>query len=117
MTKKNWGTITTVGDQSDHISSIGQILSQTIPTIRKQLTSPKFFKSFCDKFVESFLTKFLNTIYTRCKPLSEVGAEQMLLDTHSLNNILVAMTMVGAEEKTQPPASYFYLVFRILNFL
>ena len=105
MTRKSWGTIASVGDQSDHIFSIGQTLSAIIPIIRKQFLSPKFFKTFCDKFVESFLAKFLNTMYTRCKPLSEVGAEQMLLDTHSLNNILVAMTMIGAEEKSQPPAS------------
>lgn len=106
MTRKSWGTIASVGDQSDHITSIGQTLSTIIPIIRKQFVQPKFFKSFCDKFAESFLTKFLNTIYTRCKPLSEVGAEQMLLDTHSLNNILVAMTMIGAEEKSQPPTSF-----------
>lgn len=105
MTKKSWYTTTTVGDQSEHITAIAQSLSSVIPNIRKQLTSPKFFKSFCDKFVESFLSKFLNTISTRCKPISEVGAEQMLLDTHSLNNILIAMTNHGAEEKTPPSAS------------
>ncbi len=108
MTKKNWAMIPTVGDQSEHISLIGSSLTNIIPVIRKQLviTSPKYFKSFCDKFVESFLAKFLNTISTRCKPMSEVGAEQMLLDTHSLNHILVAMTTFGVDEKTQAPASF-----------
>jgi hypothetical protein len=106
MTRKSWGTIASVGDQSDYITSIGQTLSTIIPIIRKHFFQPKFFKSFCDKFAESLLAKFLNIIYTRCKPLSEVGAEQMLLDTHSLNNILVAMTMIGAEEKSQPPTSF-----------
>jgi hypothetical protein len=106
MTKKSWATMATVGDQSEHITAIAQSLSSIIPIIRKQLTSPKFFKSFCDKFVESFLSKFLNNITTRCKPLCEVGAEQMLLDTHSLNNILIAMTNHGAEEKAPPSASY-----------
>lgn len=106
MTKKSWATITSVGDQSEHITLIAKTLQVYIPILRKQITAPKYFRSFCDKFVESFLSKFLNIIYTRCKPLSEVGAEQMLLDTHSLNNILVAMTMIGAEEKSQPPASY-----------
>ncbi|KAI8896468.1 Vps53-like protein, partial [Globomyces pollinis-pini] len=115
MSKKSWSSLATVGDQSEHITMIAGILQTNIPLVRKQIASQKFFRTFCDKFVESFLTKFLNNIYNRCKPMSEVGAEQMLLDTHSLNNILVAMTMLGVEEKTQPPPSFMKILARCVS--
>jgi hypothetical protein len=35
------------------------------------------------KFVSSFIPKFISVLY-KCKNLSTVGAEQLLLDTHSL---------------------------------
>lgn len=85
LAKKNWSGFTTVGDQSDHITQIGTILTSLMPSVQ---LPPKYFKSLCDKFAEGFLNKILNAIITRCKPMSEVGAEQMLLDIHSLNTIL-----------------------------
>ncbi|KAJ3271836.1 Vacuolar protein sorting-associated protein 53 [Terramyces sp. JEL0728] len=106
LSKKNWSALSSVGDQSEHVTLIAQVLSQNIPIIRRSLTNQKHFRSFCDKFVETFLNSIQTTILTRCRPMSEVGAEQMLLDTHSINSILVAMTMLGIEEKTQPPASF-----------
>ena len=58
----------------------------------------------------SFLTKFLQLIYTKCKPMSEVGAEQMLLDTHSLQTILVEMILLGKEK--QSSSSFMKIVHR-----
>ncbi len=43
--------------------------------------------------------------------MSEVGAEQMLLDTHSLNNILVEMTRLG-KERQQPSSSFMKILHR-----
>ncbi|KAJ3257796.1 Vacuolar protein sorting-associated protein 53 [Boothiomyces macroporosus] len=106
MSKKNWSALSSVGDQSEHVTQIAQVLSQYVPIIRRSLANQKHFRSFCDKFVETFLNTIQTTILTRCRPMSEVGAEQMLLDTHSINNILVAMTMLGMEEKAPPPASF-----------
>lgn len=36
----------------------------------------------------------------------------MLLDAHSLKNILIEMTMVGAEHKSQPSASHLKILSR-----
>ena len=51
------------------------------------------------------MSKFLSHIY-KCRPLSEVGAEQMLLDTHSLKNILTEMSTLGADPPIQAPSAY-----------
>ena len=50
MTKRSW-FITTVGDQSDHITQIGKILAEIVPKIRQDIDQ-KYFRSFCDKFCE-----------------------------------------------------------------
>ncbi|KAI8924441.1 Vps53-like protein [Entophlyctis helioformis] len=105
MIKRPWGTISSVGDQSEHITMIAANLSSAIRIIRRTITASKFFRVFCDKFAESFIAKYLANIY-KCRPLSEVGAEQMLLDTHSLKNILLEMSTLGADPPTQPPPAY-----------
>jgi hypothetical protein len=39
----------------------------------------------------------------KCRPVSETGAEQMLLDVHSLQQILVEMTFMGGPKQPPPP--------------
>jgi hypothetical protein len=48
---------------------------------------------------------FMKSIYT-CKPISEIGAEQMLLDSHSLKKILLDLPNMGAEEKQAASSVY-----------
>jgi hypothetical protein len=105
MQKKHWANIQSVGDQSDHINQMAQILKPQAIVIRKTFFSPKFFKQFCDKFIEAILKKFHDAIF-KCKPLCETGAEQMLLDLHSLKNVLIEMTMLNNDEKTPPTTVY-----------
>jgi hypothetical protein len=47
---------------------------------------------------------YIKTIH-QCKPISEVGAEQMLLDTLAIKTILLEMHNMGAEEKQTAPAA------------
>ncbi|XJO70732.1 hypothetical protein BDV3_000355 [Batrachochytrium dendrobatidis] len=111
MTRRQWNTLSSVGDQSEHITQIAVTLSAAIKIIRKTITSSKYFRSFCDKFVDSFTKKYLSTIY-KCRPLSEIGAEQMLLDTHSLKNIMIEMSTLGADPPAQAPAAYIKILGR-----
>ena len=43
-----------------------------------QASSKKYFTQFCIKFANTFIPKFLQSMY-KCRPLSTVGAEQLLL--------------------------------------
>ena len=47
----------------------------------------------CDQFVSTFIPKFISNLY-KCKPVGTVGAEQLLLDTHSLKTVLVEASQV-----------------------
>ena len=79
MVKMSWSNVESVGDQSPYVSGLINIAKQMIPIVRDNLASSrKHFTQFCVKFANNFIPKFLQHLY-RCKPLSTVGAEQLLL--------------------------------------
>ena len=53
MTKRPWGSLPSVGDQSEHITQFALVLKPMILLLKQVFTGGKFFKTFCDKFVES----------------------------------------------------------------
>lgn len=107
MTRVNWGTIQFVGDQSEYINAVETTLKAIVPTIKAALISTGHQRFLLDKVVKFVCEKYMECIY-KCKPISEIGAEQMLLDTHALKTILVALPNAGHEggEKVQVPARY-----------
>ena len=105
MTKISWATMQTVGDQSEYVTNIATILSRNVKDIRKLITNVKHFKWFCDKFVDSFVPMFVKNIHL-CKPISEAGAEQMLLDAHAIKTFLLELPNIGADEK-EPVSSVY----------
>uniref|UniRef100_A0A671XUL8 Vacuolar protein sorting-associated protein 53 homolog n=1 Tax=Sparus aurata TaxID=8175 RepID=A0A671XUL8_SPAAU len=52
---------------------------------------------------------FINHLF-RCKPISMVGAEQLLLDTHSLKTVLLDLPSIGSQVLRKAPASYTKIV-------
>lgn len=44
-----------------------------------------------------FVSKYLIQIF-KCKPISEIGAEQLLLDTHSIKTLLLDMPSMGSSD-------------------
>lgn len=51
----------------------------------------------------SFIPKFIQNLY-KCKPLSNIGAEQLLLDTHSLKTILLDLPSMNLDDNRKAPA-------------
>ena len=83
MIKMSWSTVESVGDQSPYVSGLINIAKQMIPIVRDNLASSrKHFTQFCVKFANNFIPKFLQHLY-KCKPLSTVGAEQLLLGNNN----------------------------------
>uniref|UniRef100_T1J5E2 Vacuolar protein sorting-associated protein 53 homolog n=1 Tax=Strigamia maritima TaxID=126957 RepID=T1J5E2_STRMM len=110
MGKIQWQSVNTVGDQSSYVSAITTHIKQTLPVIRANLApSRKYFTQFCIKFANSFIPKFINHLF-KCKPISTVGAEQLLLDTHSLKTVLLDLPSVGSQITRKAPASYTKIV-------
>ena len=102
MVKVCWSGVEQVGDQSQYISQIVQAMRAMVPRLRDCLqTSRKYFTQFCIKFVSSFIPKFISNLY-KCKPVGTVGAEQLLLDTHSLKTVLVDLPSITESGQVKP---------------
>ncbi|XP_050438250.1 vacuolar protein sorting-associated protein 53 homolog [Adelges cooleyi] len=106
MVKVSWQNITAVGDQSEYVSLMTTHLKAVIPVVRNYLSSSrKYFTKFCITFANSFIPKFIKHLY-KCKPLSNIGAEQLLLDTHSLKTVLLDLPSMNLDDNRKAPASY-----------
>ena len=120
MSKLNWLAFDSVRDTSNYVNAIHGHIKNNVPLIRDCLASArKYFTQFCVKFVNSFIPKFIGYVL-KCKPLISVignemrtfGAEQLLLDTHSVKTILMDLPSIGSQIIRKPPASYNKIVVR-----
>ena len=64
----------------------------------------KYFTQLCNKFATTFIPKYIGHLF-KCKSLSQGGAEQLLLDTHTLKKVLIELPCWESAVKTAP-ASY-----------
>ncbi|KAL4712137.1 hypothetical protein ACJJTC_010998 [Scirpophaga incertulas] len=115
MTKISWLNFDNVGDQSSYVTQIIMHLKNTVPNLRDNLASSrKYFTQFCIRFANSFIPKFIQNIY-KCKPISTVGSEQLLLDTHMLKTALLELPSIGSEVKRPSPAMYTKVVIKLMT--
>ncbi|KAK9275716.1 hypothetical protein L1049_022984 [Liquidambar formosana] len=111
MTRVPWGTLESVGDQSEYVNGINMILASSIPVLGS-LLSPIYFQFFLDKLALSLGPRFYLNIF-KCKQLSETGAQQMLLDTQAVKTILLDIPSLGRQ--TSGAASYSKFVSREMS--
>ncbi|KAJ9174311.1 hypothetical protein P3X46_017348 [Hevea brasiliensis] len=111
MTRVPWGTLESVGDQSEYVNGINMILTSSIPVLGS-LLSPVHFQYFLDKLASSLGPRFYANIF-KCKHISETGAQQMLLDTQAVKTILLEIPSLGRQ--TSGAASYSKFVSREMS--
>lgn len=110
ITKTNWSLVKAVGDQSGYVTAITSHLRQTLPLIRDNLAnSRRYFTQFCVHFVSSFIPRLISQLF-KCKPMCPIGAEQLLLDTHSLKMVLLDLPLLESQVARKAPASYTKIV-------
>ncbi|KAL3820049.1 hypothetical protein ACJIZ3_005954 [Penstemon smallii] len=105
MTRVPWGTLESVGDQSEYVNVINTILNASIPVLGRLLT-PLYFQFFLDKLASSLGPRFYLNIF-KCKLISETGAQQMLLDTQAVKTILLDIPSLGKQTSTASGYSKF----------
>lgn len=52
MIKLPWGTMDTVGDQSDYVSQIVDIIRRNVTVVGRVVANKRYFRTFNDRFAE-----------------------------------------------------------------
>ncbi|CAB3401364.1 unnamed protein product [Caenorhabditis bovis] len=107
INKVNWSAVDSVGDESPFIGAMRSHLRQAVPLIRDMLTDDrrKYFAHFCLKLATQLAHKFVGALF-RCRAISTHGAEQLLLDTHSLKTFLLGVPSIDSVISLKPPIAY-----------
>lgn len=112
MSKISWQNISVVGDQSSYVTAIINHIKNFVPLVRDNLAnSRKYFTQFCSKFVSNLIHKFFNNIF-KCKMVSQIGIEQLLLDAHSLKTALLELPTINSAITRKAPATYTKIVIK-----
>lgn len=105
MIKTQWSSVETPVGHSPFVDDITNSLQTQFPIVRDHLKDGrKYFVQLCNKFITLFTHKYSTNLF-RCKLLSQGGAEQLLLDTHTLKKFLINLPCYNSDIKTAP-ASY-----------
>ncbi|KIH90229.1 hypothetical protein SPBR_00174 [Sporothrix brasiliensis 5110] len=109
MRNTNWSRMEGVSDHSSYASELIKIVNERAKAILGVVAKPQYARAFCDHLVESLATAFLANI-VQCRPVSEVAAEQMLLDkytlTKSFENLLAHFHTSSAGTHSAASASF-----------
>ena len=78
MRNTSWSKIQNVTDQSTYVVELQRVIKTEATEVLQMLHKQQYARAFCDNLVEQFAIHFLANI-VQCKPISEVGAEQVYL--------------------------------------
>ncbi|KAG5513516.1 hypothetical protein PMAC_000948 [Pneumocystis sp. 'macacae'] len=109
MVKIDWSQLENIVDQSAYVIGITSVLKDMSKKIIERIPIEKFVRIFCDKIVESFLDNFIFYI-TRSRPISEIGAEQMISDLYSIKMTLLKLPVITNKKNAQAHISYIKFV-------
>ncbi|KAK3648138.1 Vacuolar protein sorting-associated protein 53 [Elasticomyces elasticus] len=100
-----WSRMENVGDQSSYVSVLLQRVKDRSREILKCLHKPQYARAYCDNLVDSLTNTYIVNI-AASKPISETGAEQMLLDSYVLKKGFAELATLNAEPGTPPNAAF-----------
>ncbi|GIZ43440.1 hypothetical protein CKM354_000666800 [Cercospora kikuchii] len=99
MRSIQWAKMESVGDQSSYVSSLlARVKDRSKDTLRL-LHKPQYARAYCDNLVDALTTTYITNIVA-CRPVSETGSEQMLLDTYVLKKGLSELATLNEEDGT-----------------
>ncbi|XXH05425.1 membrane anchor subunit of succinate dehydrogenase, Sdh4 [Hypoxylon texense] len=112
MKNTNWSKMESVGDQSSYVGELVTHVNTKAKEVLGMVVKHQYARAFGDKLVEHLANAYVLNI-VQCRPISEVGAEQMLLDkyvlTKALENLLSHHNPSSSSQPQQPhvpPSSF-----------
>lgn len=116
MKNTNWMTMDSAGDQSSYVGELVTHVNGKAAEILAVVSKQQYARAFCDKLVEQLATGYINNM-VHCRPISEVGAQQMLVDKYALTkafgNLLSHHNPSSAQQT--PPSSFVRRVEHSMN--
>ncbi len=88
MRNTGWSKMESVGDQSTYVAEMLGRMKARAAEVLGMLHKQQYARAFCDNVVELVANAYVANIF-QCKPISEVGAEQVIFTMSSLNNLLL----------------------------
>lgn len=88
MKNTNWSTMETAGDQNIYVGELIRHVNTKTEEILAVVAKQQYARAFCDNLVENIATTFITNIVV-CKPISEVGAQQVssiIVGSHGIAN-------------------------------
>ncbi|KAG5302880.1 vacuolar sorting-associated protein [Histoplasma capsulatum G186AR] len=98
MRNTTWNKLETVSDQSSFVAVLLNSAKSKSEEILKMLHKQQYARAFADNFVEHLSNTYIANIF-QCKPVSETGAEQMLLDAYTIKSAIANLL-------SPPPAGF-----------
>ncbi|KAF7562963.1 hypothetical protein G7046_g1143 [Stylonectria norvegica] len=114
MRNTNWSTMDSVGDQSSYVGELVKHVDTKVAEILAIIAKQQYARAFCDNLLEHLATGYVNSI-VQCRPISEVGAEQMLLDKYVLTKAFEKLLSHHASFAEGPPLSFVKRVQHCMN--
>ncbi|KAL2017652.1 hypothetical protein VTK56DRAFT_1866 [Thermocarpiscus australiensis] len=113
MRNTNWSRMESVSDHSSYVGELLKHINSKAGEILALVMKAQYARAFCDNLVEHVATAYITNV-VQCRPICEVGAEQMLLDkyvlTKSLENLLshhnTASASSSSSSSQNPPAGF-----------
>jgi len=98
MVRTDWFRVADIGDQSPFVGAVERKLRAVFPVARS-LLGDAYFRQYCQHFVRGFAHRFMSAIYKPRSSISELGAQQLLLDTQTIRDILLRAPAFCTEEE------------------
>lgn len=86
-----WSKLENVSDQSSYVTElVGLVKSRAAEVLGMLAHKQRYARAFCDNLVDALINDFIANL-AACRPIGEVGAEQLLLDTYTLKSTFLAL--------------------------
>ncbi|KAF2187634.1 hypothetical protein K469DRAFT_628498 [Zopfia rhizophila CBS 207.26] len=105
MRNTPWSKLESVGDQSTYVAELLRHVKERSAEVLKCLHKQQYARAFSDNLVDLMANTYIANI-VQSKPISEAGAEQMLLDSYVLKKGFTQIPTLNDEPGTEPPASF-----------
>ncbi|PHH83453.1 hypothetical protein CDD82_769 [Ophiocordyceps australis] len=112
MRNTNWNNMDSAGDQSSYVGELVKHVNSKAGEILGVVAKAQYARAFCDKLVEQLAASYVSNI-VQCRPISEAGAQQMLVDKYAVSKSFCNLLSLHTGQSTKSQASQSSFVRRV----